>query len=673
MTKIDTKQYPKDLDWDSKVFSMPNIPHGEIGLIAVLKEILVQVANNTTPSKVIKFDGSESRLTLNELCVRLRPMKLMLKTVHGWTLSQESEIFLESDDTLYLAAVLCANIKFLGEILFYLDSAKKATELQQIAVNEYGLMWKSGSDINSRLLWLRTLGFVEFQDFSLLYSITELGQDFLKTIHITERVAVDYNYDDTDSETELKVAQWARELIESDKWNSNKRKSSLGYIPGNIKDFDNTIREYLEVSQNGAIYDTILNFTEKNFGVAHSSLRSFMTTLKNMGMIKRKTNVMYVQSELADLWMENHSIMDLLFILHSKFTFIFEILDYIRSEGKTYRELDAISKVTNAFEHENIDGIRKRIAILKAAKLVKNITVDKFIVTNRGSLLLKEINLKTSTLLPDETPEKLEETVETKASLSDFLTDLRLSVKDSGNYRRLEKNLATAFEYLGFAARWISGSGNTDVLIHTPSAPKYSFSVAVDVKTTLSGNVSDGNVNFDSLIEHRKKHKANYSAIVGGNFQSERLIKRAKEHNVVLIDIDSLEQLILNQMQVPLKVSAYKALFEKAGLVDITVLVEERNKVMRYGKLLHAVMDCLVEESEDPVTEGLLQGRDIYRSLRSDDRFQYTPTLEEISDMLDFMSSPLIGCVEKTKDGYYAVGSVADAAKKFDFYSKSCL
>lgn len=325
MTKIDTKQYPKDLDWDSKVFSMPNIPHGEIGLIAVLKEILVQVANNTTPSKVIKFDGSESRLTLNELCVRLRPMKLVLKTVHGWTLSQESEIFLESDDTLYLAAVLCANIKFLGEILFYLDSAKKATELQQIAVNEYGLMWKSGSDINSRLLWLRTLGFVEFQDFSLLYSITELGQDFLKTIHITERVAVDYNYDDTDSETELKVAQWARELIESDKWNSNKRKSSLGYIPGNIKDFDNTIREYLEVSQNGAIYDTILNFTEKNFGVAHSSLRSFMTTLKNMGMIKRKTNVMYVQSELADLWMENHSIMDLLFILHSKFTFIFEI------------------------------------------------------------------------------------------------------------------------------------------------------------------------------------------------------------------------------------------------------------------------------------------------------------------------------------------------------------
>ena len=41
--------------------------------------------------------------------------------------------------------------------------------------------------------------------------------------------------------------------------------------------------------------------------------------------------------------------------------------------------------------------------------------------------------------------------------------------------------------------------------------------------------------------------------------------------------------------------------------------------------------------------------------------------------MLEFMSSPLIGCVEKTKDGYYAIGSVSDASKIFEFYTKACL
>lgn len=83
-------------------------------------------------------------------------------------------------------------------------------------------------------------------------------------------------------------------------------------------------------------------------------------------------------------------------------------------------------------------------------------------------------------------------------------------------------------------------------------------------------------------------------------------------------------------------------------------------------------MDCLAEESEDPVTKGLLLDRDIYRSLRSNEEFAYPPTLEEISDMLSFLASPLVGCVDKSKDGYYAVGSVEDVAKKFEFYSKAC-
>ena len=40
--------------------------------------------------------------------------------------------------------------------------------------------------------------------------------------------------------------------------------------------------------------------------------------------------------------------------------------------------------------------------------------------------------------------------------------------------------------------------------------------------------------------------------------------------------------------------------------------------------------------------------------------------------MLSFLASPLVGCVDKSKDGYYAVGSVEDAAKKFELYSKAC-
>lgn len=394
-----------------------------------------------------------------------------------------------------------------------------------------------------------------------------------------------------------------------------------------------------------------------------------MTTLNNMGLVERKTNVLYSQTELANQWCEKHSIIDLLFVIHSKFKFLFELLKCVENEAKTYKELAAAAKVSGCFEKENVDEIRKRISLLKAGKLVKNESVDRFVSTNRGRILLGLINI------PERTRPKTDNIVLAKEhdELSEFLMNLRISAKDSGNFERLEKNVAKAFEYLGFSTKRLGGSGNTDVLIYAPSAPKYSFSVAVDAKSTQTGNVSDGLVDFDTLIEHKKKHGATYSAVVGGKFQNERLIRRATEHGVVLIDIDSLESLIINQNEVPLKVSIYRKIFEQPGCIDVSIIEEERKKVIRHGRLLHSVMDCLAEESEDPVTGGLLHDRDIYRSLRNDDKFDYAPTLEEISDMLEFMSSPLIGCVEKTKDGYYAVGSVSDASKIFEFYTKSCL
>lgn len=669
MGKVNISEYPKDLEWNDKVFSMPKIPRGNKGLISNLKHVLRAIENNTTPTQIMTFEGSKSRITLNELCIRLRPIRLVNRNKYGWELTDQSKKFINSDDECYLAAILCANVKFLGEILFYLDTPKKSSDLQKIANLQYGLTWKTYSDINSRLLWLRNLGMVEFRKFSLLYVITDKGKEFLKNIHIYEEILQDFDQDETITETNLDISEWAIDLVRSSKLLN--RKNTIGYIPGNLKDYNNTIRECLQMIQKGVTYDAIVTYIEKIFGISSSSTRSFMTTLNNMGLIERKTDILYAQTRLADLWMQNYYIIDLILIIHSKFTFILELLKNIEEEGKSYRELAVIAKISNYSEKENVEEIRKRIILLKSAKLVKNVTMDKFMVTKRGADLLKRISfLNINNKIQNNTG--VEEKKDEKEEVSDFLMDLRMSMRDSGNYERLEKNVAKAFEYLGFNTKWIGGSGNTDVLIQTPSAPKDSFSVSVDAKSTQTGNVTDGTVDFDTLIEHRKKHKTEFSAIVGGKFENERLIRRAIEHKVVLIDMDSLEKLILDQKDVPIRVSAYRKIFEHPGLIEMSDIQQERDNVIRRGKLLHAVMDCLVEESDDPITEGLLQERDIYRSLRNNREFDHVPTLEEISDMLNFLSSPLIGCVKKIKDEYYAIGSVSDASKIFEFYMKAC-
>lgn len=660
---ISIDKYPKMLEWENKVFSMPNIPRGEDGLLIVLHDILTLVQKHASPSQKLNVKGSTSKITLHEVCVRLRPMRLVVKTSTGWELSEEAKLWLESGDNTYLAAVFCANIRFLAEILFFLDTPKTANELQDIACREYALNWKTKSDINSRLVWLRQFGFVEFQEFSLLYFITDTGRDFLKTVEIAEPIVIDYDHDDTRND-EVEISEWAFSLL-----NANlSRKASIGYIPGITTEFDRTILSFVQILENEAEYNSILTFAKNNYDIADSSVRSFMTTLANMELAERKTDVLYGATEIAQLWLQKADRLDLLCIIHSKFKFVFEMLSLLRRANMTYKELAATAKVSYGFDRESVDEIRKRIAFFKAAKLVRNASIDSYATTEKGNKLLDLLQI------PEATEKEI--TIDTAQvpdnKNADFFTELRLAAKDSSNFERLEHAVQSAFERLGFHSQWLGGAGKTDVLIKANGAAGKSFSVTVDAKSTASGNVTDGLVDFDTILEHQKKHHSDFAAIVGGNFQNERLINRAKQHGVVLIDIDTLETLIKNHADVPIPAAAYRAVFEIPGIADISCVESEQNVLLRQGNLIFAVVECLAEESNNPDTQGLLYSRDIYFSLRKDARFDVAPTVEEITSILEFLASPLIGCVNKKKDAYYATGTLNDASQKFSFYAALC-
>ena len=664
--RVNVTEYPKSLSWEMKSFSMPNIPRGTLGMKENLKNILEMVRNNVSPSQKLSIEGSESQIDLGTACVRLRPMKLLLKTQAGWILSDEAKKWLDTEDELYLAAFLCARIKFLAEILYYLDEPKTAAELQNIATNEYGLTWKTTSDINARLVWLRQLGLVEFQDFSLLYFLTDLGKEFIKNIEIVEPIKQDFSFDETLNEGEIEVSKWAIDLCSN---LPSDRKSSIGYIVGDMKQFQKTIAEFIQLISGGKSSDQVKEYVEENYAIAPSSLRSFFSTLTNMGIVERKTSTIYDVTDTARLWSEKEQIIDLLCIMHRQFGFMFEMLGVLEERSMSNKELAAIAKISYGFERENLDEIRRRVAIFQVAKLIRNDSIDKYTITSRGRKLLALIHLEKPAFveISEEHGDESESTLDLQ-----FFTELRLAAKDSSNFERLEKQVKVAFEKLGFEAQWLGGAGKTDVLVRAAGNSLTTYSVTVDAKSTMSGNVTDGLVDFDTLEEHRRKHKADFSAVVGGSFQNERLIKRAIEHNVVLIDIDTLETLIRNHLEVPIQVTSYKKLFETPGIANVTCLEEEREKITRYGNLLHAVMDCLVAEREDEVTGGILQERDIYRSLRMNESFSFAPNIDEISAMLQFLASPLIGCVEKSKEGYSAVGTLDDAAQKFDFYSRMC-
>lgn len=666
MYTVSVSEYPKTKDWNDKVHSTPSIPGGKNVIVSNLKELLLAVQNNTPLDQVPELEESNSKSTLNHLCVhQLSAMRFVERACDGkWVLTKEAKLWIESDDNLYLAAYFCANVKFFAEILFYLDSPKTSRELFNIAVNEYDMAWKITTTINNRLVWLRQFGLIEFQEFSLLYSITEKGKEFLKTVNPIMPESITHGEDDTISEKDVLLDELFITYFHENK--NSVRKTGFGYFPGKTNEFEKALFDFLTQIDDDNKIDSINNFALKKYNIKDSSARSALNTISSMGLIERRTNTSYAVTDLGYSWLENKDILSLLPLFQLKYLFFLEILLELKDSTLSAKELATLAKVSYGFDKENVFEINNRIAILKQAKLVMNLSAEKFTLTNRGKLLLERYGNTFGI-------EKLETTANGIAVVDnvDIVSELRMASKDSYNPDKFEKVVRDFFALIGFDAEWLGGAGKTDVLLKTTGSPLDSFVVTVDAKATSSSAVTDGLVDFDTLKEHQKKHGSNYIAVVGRDF-NERLIKRAIEHHVVLFDVDTLEAFLNIHQKTPQKISTYRKVFEQSGKADLSVLDADIKKTEKNGTLLIGIMQRLIDECEDSITKGQLSVRDLYMSLRSNPDLLSVPTIDEIETALSFLSSPIIGCVVKEKDFYYATGSLNDMAKTLNFLKEKC-
>ena len=635
-------------------------------IISNLRKLLLAVQNDAPLDQIPQLEESNSKSTLNQLCVhQLSAMSFVERSNNGkWVLTEEAKLWIDSEDNLYLAAFFCANVKFFAEILFYLDSPKTSRELFNIAVNEYDMTWKITTTINNRLVWLRQFGLIEFQEFSLLYSITKKGKEFLKTVNPIMPESISHGDDDTVSEKDVVLDELFIAYFQENK--NSVRKTGFGYFPGKANEFEKALSDFITQIVNDSRIEAINEFALKKYNIKDSSTRSAMNTISAMGLVERKTNTSYAVTDLGYSWIENQNILSLLPLFQLRYLFFFELLLTLKDSNLSAKELATLARVSYGFDKENVFEINNRIAILKQAKLVMNISAEKFTLTNRGKLLLERYGNIFGV-------EKLETTVKGTVTVDniDIVSELRMASKDSYNPDKFEKVVRDFFALIGFEAEWLGGAGKTDVLLTTTGSPLDAFVVTVDAKTTASSAVTDGLVDFDTLKEHQKKHGSDYIAIVGRDF-NDRLIKRAKEHHVVLFDIDTLEIFLNIHQKTPQKIAIYRKIFEQSGKADLSVLDTDIKKTENTGALLIEIMRRLIDECEDPITKGQLSVRDLYMSLRSNPDLLSVPTIDEIETALSFLSSPIIGCVVKEKNFYYATGSLNDMAKILNFLKEKC-
>ncbi len=669
MKTVPIIEYPTPRSWAMKALAAPNLPRGSVGMVEALHIILEDVANGKTPNSPVDIPGSKSQVTLSVCCQRLRPVGLVHDRKGSWSLSEEAETWLSTGDNNYLAAVLCANTKFMGEMLSLLQRPMKASELQEIANKQYFMPWERTSEVNRRTVWLRDLGLIEFHDYSMLYELTDAGRSFLATIEIIppESIAENETLDDAAAYI---VSPWALALCDMSQDSLESRKGSIGYIPGGKTELISTLSAYISFLETPKSREEIESFSMTNYGIKASSTRSLLNMLSGINFLERISRDTYRASELAINWNKGANPLDLCCCLHASCLFVFEILQELKDGPKNKNDLSTASIVKYGFGKENGPEVLTRLHFLQLAGLLKDYKANEFAITSAGETLLEHISIQSL--------HETDRTQENDASLTTFnsrsdelLSELHLSSKDSSDPDRFERACAEAFRKLGFKAEWLGGSGKTDVLVSTYSAAKYAYRVTVDTKSTGNGLVNESQLNFDTLVDHRKLHDAQFTVVVGCGFQGDRIVARAKKHHIVLLGVDSLCELIKLHERTPLSSQDYKALFEEYGLANLKVLDEARSRLDRNGIILHAVMDCLASESDDEATGGTLSVRELYFLLKAKEE-NLSPTMEEISNMLVFLSSPMINCVGKMKDEYYAIGSLNEASNKFSFYANAC-
>ncbi|WP_420436632.1 hypothetical protein [Candidatus Poriferisocius sp.] len=238
--------------------------------------------------------------------------------------------------------------------------------------------------------------------------------------------------------------------------------------------------------------------------------------------------------------------------------------------------------------------------------------------------------------------------------------EIREAGTDSKNPDRLEFAVRDAFLFLGFDADKLGGPGKTDVLIKAQLGKDASYSATIDAKTVGAGSLSDHQVDWVTLDEHRKQHNADHSMLIGPNPSGQRLINRAVGQVVSVLSTGQLADLCLQHSDAPLGLEDYRALFETGGGVDTTLIAKAAQESTRLRELAAELLATLAGQVGDT---GPLTARNLWLLMRNQ------PPGEEdlqrkIQHMLDTLANPLVGAIQGNAETGYAPAAAPRVIKQ---------
>jgi hypothetical protein len=448
----------------------------------------------------------------------------------------------------------------------------------------------------------------------------------------------------------------------------DQRKKAVYPLPGGYDGYLSTLRRILSwVVEARPDRQDLGTWIHENLSVSVRNAEFIVDFLARTSLLEERAGVVMVTDE-GSYWLSTDDPRYLIALLHARVRFIGElllILDQPRTIESVRREANTGFKMGWTTRAQ----IDRRRGWLQSAGAIMEDEEGRLVATAIGREMARVLDSQSpfgETALPaapesahDQPGELAAMSPEPSSGIAELLGRFRAAASNTADPAEFERLTADVFDHLGFTSQHLGGAGRTDVLLNAPLGRGEGYRVVVDCKTTSHEAVSDAQIDWITLREHRESNEADHVAVVGPAFRAARVAERAHNEGVALLDVSTLEELCVQHEQIPLGLHTYRLLFESepgGGMEAIALAAEEQQR----WSTLAATTVILVGRLQEQ--EGGVVARDVYWNLDRESELLSGFSVDEIEQLMHVLAHPSVGLLRSTAGGFkmeYPMATVA--------------
>ena len=660
-------QYQRN-EWRKKGWAIPDLRGGKQAWFALLIGIVKYIGEHQPcDSSEVPPLGIEDNRPLRIYIPFLRGIGLIQNQSGMISLTSAGIQFMNNPQKSVIADMIQNKYRLFGEILSLVnDNPLTVEEVDNLICGEYGLDWSNLSNTRRRMDWLEVLDLIQPLG-NRKWDITSQGEDILQTWTLVSPEAIESMSMNSAEEVELseppeEIEALLQQLKESPELH-RKRSTYNIWVPSPNR-IDN-LRTIMQAASDRISRVDLFQFITKEFNLKTSSTESMMPFLKVSGLLEEVGRNIFISTPAAKAWLETGNDLDFIRILHAHMRFVGEMIkacenDIIRND--LYEEAKRFGI--------NTEKARWIAGFLIEAGLIEEPQYLHLKSTGLGRLLVKELplaevvqekdspdNYKNEDPKIESKDDTLEETIKLLIQAS---TDPMAENKPSGV--AFEEEIAELFRLMGFDARRIGGSGDTDVVIHWNDSEGKNHTAIIDGKSKTSGQVSHSDISDVAIDTHKEKNNAEYVAIVGHAFSGDTIRNHAKKKGFALITATELGEIARASQSIGLSLQDTALLFcVPNGLSQLSELISEKQRELDIITVLIGKM----HKEQDEL--GGLSPRDMFLLLRDN---TISPSLDELVVAFDRLSKTEIGILQivnnnsAPSNATYMLSNVKSAANR---------